>query len=78
MQLKWQLDLIELYAWFSTACPRLTSPGSCDCCWRGRRRRDALVGLTIASNVCCLLLGLTIITVFRLLKVPLLEGLPGG
>mmetsp|Transcript_16901 Transcript_16901/g.50463 ORF Transcript_16901/g.50463 Transcript_16901/m.50463 type:complete len:115 (-) Transcript_16901:655-999(-) len=47
--------------------------------WRGLWTLwDAMFGLSIISNVCSLLLGLTIITVFRLLKVPLLEGLPGG
>ena len=38
--------------------------------------RDKVVGMSMASEVACILVGLTIMTIFRFVRVPLLEVCP--
>lgn len=47
--------------------------------WRGVWTLwDKLVGMSLASEIACIAVGLFIIVLFRFVRLPLLEGLPSG
>ena len=77
-ELRWVLSsnasvhacMMDLSAVASHACMRLCSPAA--------RARDYFFGFSLQSELGAVVTGLGIMIIFRILRVPLLDGLPSG